>query len=159
MFIVLLCGLPGSGKTISLFYLVRDLAGHVGMQNILYVTYTSRLKRAAREFLSAQGPGFEQSVRVRLSREEAQALCDGQTISTTLRLNTIDRFEVALQTWHLTIGEVITEASSLVISIPMAAASKLAKENDYIFSCQQPSDSSSPLVMSVEIDLQKIPNT
>ena len=101
----------------------------------------------------------EQSVRVRLSREEAQALCDGQTISTTLRLNTIDRFEVALQTWHLTIGEVITEASSLVISIPMAAASKLAKENDYIFSCQQPSDSSSPLVMSVEIDLQKIPNT
>jgi len=58
-------GLPGSGKTISLFYLVRDLAGHVGMQNILYVTYTSRLKRAAREFLSAQGPAFDQHVRVR----------------------------------------------------------------------------------------------
>ncbi len=62
-------GLPGSGKTISLFYLVRDLAGHVGMQNILYVTYTSRLKRAAREFLAAQGPGFEQSVRVRTLNE------------------------------------------------------------------------------------------
>lgn len=58
-------GLPGSGKTISLFYLVRDLAGHVGMQNILYVTYTSRLKRAAREFLAAQGAEFDQHVRVR----------------------------------------------------------------------------------------------
>jgi hypothetical protein len=58
-------GLPGSGKTISLFYLVRDLAGHIGMQNILYVTYTSRLKRAAREFLAAQGPAYEQQVRVR----------------------------------------------------------------------------------------------
>ncbi len=62
-------GLPGSGKTISLFYLVRDLAGQVGMQNILYVTYTSRLKRAAREFLAAQGTGFEQSVRVRTLNE------------------------------------------------------------------------------------------
>ncbi len=62
-------GLPGSGKTISLFYLVRDLAGAVGMQNILYVTYTSRLKRAAREFLAAQGQGFEQSVRVRTLNE------------------------------------------------------------------------------------------
>jgi hypothetical protein len=62
-------GLPGSGKTISLFYLVRDLAGHIGMQNILYVTYTSRLKRAAREFLAAQGPTFEQQVRVRTLNE------------------------------------------------------------------------------------------
>jgi hypothetical protein len=62
-------GLPGSGKTISLFYLVRDLAGGLGMQNILYVTYTSRLKRAAREFLAAQGAGFEQSVRVRTLSE------------------------------------------------------------------------------------------
>jgi hypothetical protein len=62
-------GLPGSGKTISLFYLVRDLAGQIGMQNILYVTYTSRLKRAAREFLAAQGPSFEQSVRVRTLNE------------------------------------------------------------------------------------------
>ena len=58
-------GLPGSGKTISLFYLVRDLASQIGLQNILYVTYTTRLKRAAREFLAAQGPAFEQHVRVR----------------------------------------------------------------------------------------------
>jgi hypothetical protein len=62
-------GLPGSGKTISLFYLVRDLAGSIGMQNILYVTYTSRLKRAAREFIAAQGQGFEQTVRVRTLSE------------------------------------------------------------------------------------------
>lgn len=101
----------------------------------------------------------DQSVRVRISRDEAIALCEGQTIATTLRLNTIDRFEVALQTWHLTIGEVISEASRLVISIPVASASKLAEENDHLFSCQQPTDNSSPLVLSVEIDLQKEPNT
>ena len=62
-------GLPGSGKTISLFYLVRDLAGSRGMQNILYITYTTRLKRAAREFLAAQGPAYEQQVRVRTLNE------------------------------------------------------------------------------------------
>jgi hypothetical protein len=48
-------GMPGSGKTVSLLYLVKDLAQRLDMQKILYVTYTGRLKRAAREFLQAQG--------------------------------------------------------------------------------------------------------
>ncbi|MBK8049314.1 MAG: AAA family ATPase [Anaerolineales bacterium] len=62
-------GLPGSGKTISLFYLVRDLAGYLGHQRILYVTYTSRLKRAAREFLAVQGDLLDQQIRVRTFNE------------------------------------------------------------------------------------------
>ena len=62
-------GLPGSGKTVSLFYLVKDLAGHADIKNILYVTYTSRLKRAAREFLGAQNPEMEQRVRIRTFNE------------------------------------------------------------------------------------------
>jgi len=57
-------GLPGSGKTISLLYLARDLAENPGLQNILYVTYTRRLKRAAQEFLQAQGDSIDQKVRV-----------------------------------------------------------------------------------------------
>lgn len=62
-------GLPGSGKTISLFYLVRDLLGRTDTQNVLYVTYTSRLKRAAREFLFAHDPELERKVKVRTLTE------------------------------------------------------------------------------------------
>lgn len=57
-------GLPGSGKTISLFYLVRDLAQRTDIQSILYVTYTNQLKRAAHEFLQAQPPAISQAVSV-----------------------------------------------------------------------------------------------
>lgn len=57
-------GLPGSGKTISLLYLARDLAQRDDLQTILYITYTSRLKRAAQEFLRAQGDALSQKVRV-----------------------------------------------------------------------------------------------
>jgi hypothetical protein len=57
-------GLPGSGKTISLLYLARDLAQRTDLQKILYITYTSRLKRAAQEFLQAQGDALAQKVRV-----------------------------------------------------------------------------------------------
>ena len=57
-------GLPGSGKTVSLLYLVRDLAKRTDLQKILYITYTSRLKRAAQEFLEAQGEVLAQKVRV-----------------------------------------------------------------------------------------------
>ncbi len=66
-------GLPGSGKTISLLYLARDLAQRDDLNKILYVTYTSRLKRAAQEFLQAQGPALAQKVRVAtLGEIEAQ---------------------------------------------------------------------------------------
>jgi hypothetical protein len=57
-------GLPGSGKTISLLYLARDLAQRDDLNKILYITYTSRLKRAAQEFLHAQGEALAQKVRV-----------------------------------------------------------------------------------------------
>jgi len=47
-------GLPGSGKTVALLYLLRDLISWSGDGQILYVTYTPRLKRAAREFVESQ---------------------------------------------------------------------------------------------------------
>lgn len=57
-------GLPGSGKTISLLYLARDLAQSTEHQNILYLTYTNRLKRAAAEFLQAQSESLSAKIRV-----------------------------------------------------------------------------------------------
>lgn len=66
-------GLPGSGKTISLLYLARDLAQRDDLQNILYLTYTNRLKRAAQEFIQAQGEALANKVRVAtLGEIEAQ---------------------------------------------------------------------------------------
>jgi hypothetical protein len=62
-------GLPGSGKTVALFYLVRDLVLQRGLEGLLYVTYTSRLKRAAREFLAAQAPELEQRIHIRTLTE------------------------------------------------------------------------------------------
>jgi hypothetical protein len=62
-------GLPGSGKTVALFYLVRDLVLERGLEQLLYVTYTSRLKRAAREFLGAQAPELAQRVHIRTLAE------------------------------------------------------------------------------------------
>ena len=62
-------GLPGSGKTISLFYLVRDLLNVAGLRNVLYVTYTARLKRAACDFLAAQDPAFAERVKIRTLTE------------------------------------------------------------------------------------------
>lgn len=62
-------GLPGSGKTVSLFYLVRDLVIDQGLEHLLYITYTGRLKRAAREFLSAQATELTQRVHIRTLAE------------------------------------------------------------------------------------------
>ncbi len=62
-------GLPGSGKTVALFYLVRDLVIDQGLEHLLYITYTGRLKRAAREFLSAQAPDLAQRVHIRTLSE------------------------------------------------------------------------------------------
>ena len=61
-------GLPGSGSTISLFYLVRDLALQSNLQHLLYVTYTSRLKRGA-DFLAAQAPEMEGRAHIRTLTE------------------------------------------------------------------------------------------
>lgn len=56
-------GLPGSGKTVSLLYLVRDILRRTPTGQILYVTYTPRLKRAAQEFLYAQDAAVQERVR------------------------------------------------------------------------------------------------
>ena len=69
-------GLPGSGKTISLLYLVRDLAERPDLQQILYVTYTRRLKRAAQEFLQAQGDSIFRKIRVATLGEIESQLTD-----------------------------------------------------------------------------------
>ncbi|MEZ4735598.1 MAG: AAA family ATPase [Caldilineaceae bacterium] len=69
-------GLPGSGKTISLLYLARDLAERPDLQQILYVTYTRRLKRAAQEFLQAQGDPIYQKIRVATLGEIESQLTD-----------------------------------------------------------------------------------
>jgi len=82
-------GLPGSGKTVSLYYLVRDLVQQIDANpnstglnsagldttdpnnsgDILYITYTSRLKRAAQEFLHAQDETIASRVRVQTLNE------------------------------------------------------------------------------------------
>lgn len=69
-------GLPGSGKTISLLYLARDLAERPDLQQILYITYTRRLKRAAQEFLQAQGDPIYQKIRVATLSEIESQLTD-----------------------------------------------------------------------------------
>ncbi|MCB9158724.1 MAG: AAA family ATPase [Caldilineaceae bacterium] len=63
--VVTIKGLPGSGKTVALLYLLRDLIDMPGDGRILYVTYTRRLKRAAREFVESQYTGAD---RTRLER-------------------------------------------------------------------------------------------
>jgi hypothetical protein len=67
-------GLPGSGKTVSLLYLVKDLAQQPGVRKLLYVTYSSRLKRAARDFLLAQDDAISQAVTIRTLGEIEQEL-------------------------------------------------------------------------------------
>ncbi len=62
-------GLPGSGKTISLLYLVKDLAERGDLRKILYITYTQRLKRMAREFFDAQGETFSRRISLRTLNE------------------------------------------------------------------------------------------
>ncbi len=59
-------GLPGSGKTIALLYLLKDLLNQPGDGQILYVTYTPRLKRAALEFIESQYAGDNADVRKRV---------------------------------------------------------------------------------------------
>lgn len=82
-------GLPGSGKTVSLYYLVRDLTQQIRVGNsnredsipngdILYITYTSRLKRAANDFLQAQDEKIAKRVRV-LTLSELQSEITGMS--------------------------------------------------------------------------------
>jgi hypothetical protein len=57
-------GMPGSGKSVALLFLARDLATRAGMRKIRYITYTERLKRAAREIFDALGPEIAKHITV-----------------------------------------------------------------------------------------------
>ncbi len=92
-------GLPGSGKTVALFYLVRDLAGHSDLNNILYVTYTGRLKRAAQEFFAAQESDAIKRIRVR-TFHEAMGEILGVTVPHIDPLGDLGSFERFLETQH-----------------------------------------------------------
>ncbi|MEZ4556243.1 MAG: hypothetical protein R2854_07270 [Caldilineaceae bacterium] len=54
--VVTIKGLPGSGKTVALLYLLRDLIDMPGDGRILHVTYTAAAQ-ARREFVESQYTG------------------------------------------------------------------------------------------------------
>jgi hypothetical protein len=101
----------------------------------------------------------DQSLRVRLSTEEADALEKGASLSTSLRLNAIDSFEFELRTWNLSIGEVHSEKHKLIASIPQHASHQLATVKGFLYRCQQASGMHPDLTLEVEIDLQKQKHT
>ncbi len=101
----------------------------------------------------------DQSLRIRLSQQEADSLYAGATLSTRLSLNALDEFEFELKTWHLAIGEVNAERNKLIASIPLEAAHQLATIPGYRFIAEQATDNNKPLELEIEIDLAKEKNT
>ena len=101
----------------------------------------------------------DQSLRIRLSQQEAQSLHAGATLSIHLCLNALDEFAFDLKTWHLAIGEVNSERNKLTVSIPMEAAHQLATTSGYIFRSEQAADIKKSLELEIEIDLTKEKNT
>ena len=78
-------GLPGSGKTIALLYLLKDLIKLPGTGRIVYITYTARLKRAAQEFIQAQHPNFKDRVWICTLNEITESLTGIVTFSEPFR--------------------------------------------------------------------------
>jgi hypothetical protein len=101
----------------------------------------------------------DQSLRIRLSQQEAQSLYAGRTLSTSLSLNALDQFAFELKTWHLAIGEVNPERNKLIVSVPQEAAHQLATIPCYRFLSEQAADNNKPLQLEIEIDLAKEKNT
>jgi len=97
-----------------------------------------------------------QSLRIRISSEEAEQLIKGEEIISSLKLNVIDSFEVILKSWKLSIGEISLEAKKLIASIPESATTSLLKERGYSFQQQQETDIENPLIWVVEVDLEKV---
>ncbi len=60
----LLEGMPGSGKSVALIYLARDLTLRPGINKVRYITYTERLKRSAREIFDGLGPEIARHITV-----------------------------------------------------------------------------------------------
>lgn len=101
----------------------------------------------------------DQSLRIRLTGDEALALEKEAFITTFLRFNSIDLFEVELHNWHLAIAEVHSEQNKLIVSIPHDAVRKLVHERGYLFQYEQENGSETALKLEVEIDLQKAKHT
>ena len=97
----------------------------------------------------------DQSLRLRISAAEAEALHQGKEITTTLHFNAIDVFEVVLRSWNLSIAEVLYEGHKLTVSIPVVASQLLVNTRGYIFRSEQHGADASPLMLEVEIDLEK----
>lgn len=97
----------------------------------------------------------DQSLRLRISAAEAEALHNGKELTTTLRLNAIDVFEVVLRTWNLSIAEVQYQANQLTASIPLEASHHLVNTRGYTFDSRQQGADGAPLSFEVEIDLEK----
>lgn len=57
-------GMPGSGKSVALIYLARDLTLRPGINKVRYITYTERLKRSAREIFDGLGPEIARHITV-----------------------------------------------------------------------------------------------
>ena len=57
-------GMPGSGKSVALIYLARDLTLRPHMGKVRYITYTERLKRSAREIFDGLGPEISRHITV-----------------------------------------------------------------------------------------------
>jgi hypothetical protein len=101
----------------------------------------------------------DQSLRVRLSKEEAIQLHAGSTITTELRLNTIDVFAIELRSWNLTIAEIHFEDNHMLISIPMEAAQQIAITPGYTYLFDAFGDAKDAMNLAVEIDFEKAPHT
>jgi hypothetical protein len=97
----------------------------------------------------------DQSLRIRISKKEANALREGAIITTAIQLSPIERFEVELLTWNLTIGEVHTATNKLVVSIPFGEAERLITEIGYTYTSQQFVYTRQSWTLEIEIDLQK----
>ena len=97
----------------------------------------------------------DQSLRVRISADEAEILNKGKEIKTSLRFNTIDAFEVVLRTWNLSIAEVHYQAHQLTASLPLDAPQHLLNTPRYAFRSEQQGVDGRPLLLEVEIDLEK----
>lgn len=69
-------GMPGSGKSVALLFLARDLAFRPGVRKVRYITYTERLKRAAREIFDALGPEIAKHITVHTVNDVVRSLLE-----------------------------------------------------------------------------------
>jgi hypothetical protein len=67
-------GMPGSGKSVALLYLARDLALAPGTGKVRYITYTEGLKRAAREVRDSLGPEVAERITVQTINDVVKQL-------------------------------------------------------------------------------------